>query len=220
MIQRGHRARAVALTTLALLFPGIGHAFSFVGSDWTWRHSGVTKIRIPALGISQDLPDAQTTGSSVSQSSSSAFSFPVNFGLVSGTGDFTVSGTTVTDVNSGKTTDPFPYQFGNQTLTLRATYPTFNLEGEVTGVEPGQVDGFGARAWQITGNPVTISNIGLEVLQGNSWVSVGNASSYELQSWSLTRPVPEPGMAAALLASLGLAQRRQAREKARRTKGR
>lgn len=208
------------LTTLALLFPGIGHAFSVVGSDWTWRHTGVTKIRIPSLGISQDLAEDVTAPSVVSQSSSSEFSFPVNFGLVSGTGDFTIAGTSVTDVNSGKTTDPFPYQFGNQTLTLRATYPTFSLTGEITGVEPGQVDGFGARAWQITGNPVTIGNIGLEVLQGSNWLPVGSASSYELQSWSLARPVPEPGMAAALMASLGLAHRRQVRDKSRRAKSR
>lgn len=176
----------------------VGSALSFSGSDWAFDYNATLRVRT-ALS-NQDVPLAGSSPVVVSQSSAGAFSFPYALGPISGTGDFTVTGTTVTDVNTGRTTDPFTVELNGSSVLTRVTYPTFTLTGTVTGVNPDFVDGFGARAFEVTGGAVTVSNVRIEVFSFGIWLDLGNQSSVVLNSWGMSREaVPEP------LTFLGLA---------------
>ena len=122
--------KRVLLAALAVLSAGAVQAFSFVGDDWVLDYEVVYHVRTAAAN--SDLPEtANDVPVSISQSVTNAFSFPYTLGVVEGTGDFTVSGTTVTDINSGKTTDPFQTIFNGNLETVRITYDTWTLTGEV-----------------------------------------------------------------------------------------
>lgn len=200
--------------TLVLAFvfgsAGVASAFSFVGSDWELSYDLVYQVRT-ALG-SDDIPETMTGSPvSVSQSVADAFSFPYSIGVIEGSGDFSVSGTTVTDTNGGKTTDPFLFLFNGDPVTVRLTYDDWDLVGEVTGSNAGKSDSFGPRAYEITGSPVTISDVQIEALLNGNWTDLGSDSSVVVNSWSMQRPVPEPLTLVGLgLAMAGMVRRRRA----------
>lgn len=132
------------------------------------------------------------------------FSFPYSIGPVGGQGDFVVTGDIVTDVNSGKTTDPFVYNG----FTLRATYPTFSLVGTVDGSGPSN-EAFGPRAWHIEGDAVTVTGIQVEALLAGNWVNLGSNSFATVNDWEMTRAVPEPASMLVLGAGLVALLRRR-----------
>ena len=187
-------------------------AFSFVGTDWNLNYSGVIHVRT-ALANADEAISATNEHVTVTQSSTGSFEFPYSLGPIAGHGDFVVSGTTVTDINSGKTTDPFLFNIAGNDVLARVTYPTWNLTGQVTGINSSITDAFGDRAYEITGNPVTISNITIEAFLNSTWVNLGSASSVELTSWDMDREaVPEP-MTMIGLGAVSLAFFRQRRKK-------
>jgi hypothetical protein len=173
-------------------------SYSFVG-DWTFTTDATLNYNT-TLGAG----NYNSNGSSivsVSQVASDAFSFPVDFGGVTGSGDFDVLGDTVTDVNHSKTTDPFDVPFGTGTVSVRVTYPNWNLTGTVDDFDPVNFDQFGQLAYHITGDSVTVNNVQLEAFLFGSWQDLGSNNSFTINSWSLERDaVPEP----ATLTILGL----------------
>ncbi|MBX3096534.1 MAG: hypothetical protein KF812_06705 [Fimbriimonadaceae bacterium] len=176
--------RYVALVMFAGI-GGVANAYSFAGNDWTFSMDAVLSVRTAVLN--EDVTLMSNDPVDVSQPDLNHFSFPYSIGPVTGQGDFVVTGDIVSDVNTGKTTDPFVYSG----LTLRATYPTFTLSGVVDGAGPSN-EAFGPRAWHITGDPVTVSNIQVEVLLAGNWVNLGSNSFATVNDWEMTRAVPEP----------------------------
>ncbi|QYK52025.1 MAG: hypothetical protein KF824_07095 [Fimbriimonadaceae bacterium] len=190
------------LAFVLLCAPGLAQAYSFAG-DWTFNFDA-TFNAVTILGNST-IPEAGSDLVSVSQTTTDAFTFPFALGPISGSGDFSVSGTTATDVNGGQTTDPFFVDFNGTPLLVRITYPTWNLIGDITGVNNGVVDGFGARAFEITGRPTLIENIIVEAFVG-SWVEIGDQSSLQINSWSMVRDAePVPGPSLMIASGLGIA---------------
>lgn len=192
--------KKLTITVAFVASAALSQAFSFAGNDWTFT-SDATLNYNTTLG-SGSYNDAGSSPVNVTQATSADFSFPVNFGGINGSGDFVVAGNTVTDVNSGQTTDPFDVPFGTGTVSVRVTYPTWTLTGTVDGFDPGTVDAFGEYAYHITGDSVTVNNVQLEAFLFNSWQDLGNNNSFTINSWSLERDaVPEP----ATISILGLA---------------
>lgn len=174
-------------------------AFSFAGSDWSLAYDMTYHVNT-SLG-SGDIPEVATgLPINVVQADMDHFQFPYDFGAMTGTGDFVVSGTTVTDVNHGKTSNPFDVDLNGSTVTIRVTYSDWDLVGHVTGTNSGVTDGFGDRAFHVTGDPVTVSDVQIEALLNNNWVNLGSNSSVDINSWSMDRsPVPEPASLVALV---------------------
>lgn len=199
--------RLVWLGALGLGLSAVGSAMSFGGSDWTFSATGVFQVRTSLANLDNPVNDSGPV--TVTQTTAGAFSFPYSVGGLSGQGDFTVSGMTVTDVNTGKTTDPISTSWNGVPVTVRFTYPTWSLVGTVTGVNAGVTDAFGARAYAVAGAPVTVTGIKTEVLTGSFWVDLGSQSRFELSSWSMVRAVPEPGMMMGLAVGVGALLRRR-----------
>ncbi|MFM9873090.1 MAG: hypothetical protein ACKVQS_06450 [Fimbriimonadaceae bacterium] len=177
---------ALALATASAL----SQAYSFAG-DWTFDSSAVFNYNTNLGSGSQNSGGPSPV--TVSQSTTNSFAFPFSISGISGQGDFVVAGNTVTDINSGQTTNPFSATLGIATVTIRLSYPTWNLTGTIDGTNPTIVDGFGDRAFHITGNPVTINNIRIEALLAGNWVDLGTNNNVVINSWSLQRDaVPEP----------------------------
>ncbi len=201
------KSKILALAILCL--PGYATAFSFVGDDWTFEYDAT--INVVTSLANTTLPEVGSDQVVVSQSVTDAFSFPFAIGAITGSGDFTVSGSTVTDINSGQTTDPFFVDFNGSPVQVRVTYPTWNLVGEVTMVSLVHSDAFGGRAFQIVGQPSTINNVKIEAFLG-VWVDLGSNSSVSINSWSMNRsaePVPEPSLMIAGAAGLVALARRK-----------
>ncbi len=191
MLRLGLRSRGVLVLGL-VAFAGASQALSFAGNDWLFSHDAVFHVRT-GLGNS-DIPSFSAGDPvDVSQSVEDQFSFPFAFGGLSGQGDFVVTGTTVTDINSGQTSDPFDVLIGSTVQTVRITYPTWLLIGTVTGINPSVTGSFGDRAFAIDGDSVTISNVKIEMLLAGNWLDLGSQSSIEVNDWAMNREsVPEP----------------------------
>lgn len=185
--------KASYLALALLCVPGLSHAYSFHG-DWTFNYNSTIHVRT-ALGNS-DITDFNFNFVTVSQTTTDAFSFPVVIGPISGSGDFTVAGTTITDVNGGKTTDPFFVDFNGAPVQVRITYPTWSLVGEINDSNSLVVDEFGERAFNIMGSATTINDVQIEAFLG-TWINLGSDSSVDINSWSMNRSadaVPEPSL--------------------------
>lgn len=196
---------------LALVVPVGAQAYSFVGSDWLFSYDSLFHVQT-TLG-STDVPYLSSGDPIVvSQSTPTAFVFPYTIGGIDGHGDFVVSGTTVTDINSGKTSNPFVVNLGGTDYTTRITYPTWTLVGTVLGTNSSVVDAFGDRAFHVSGDPVTINNITVEVLLNGNWTNLGSQSSFEVLGWGMDRDaVPEPATLTVLtLAGLAAWRKRRA----------
>ncbi|MCB0826931.1 MAG: PEP-CTERM sorting domain-containing protein [Armatimonadetes bacterium] len=189
-----------------------GFAYSFAGDDWGFSYNATFNVVTTLLNTTLN-ESASNQPTTVTQSDLTHFQFDANVGPLTGLGDFVVTGNTVEDINSGKTTDPFDVNTGAGVVTVRLTYPTFSLIGDITGINAGSVDGFGERAHEITGQTTTINNITVELLLGTNWVNLGNSSNATVNSWSLVRPadpVPEPATLGLLsLGALALLKRRK-----------
>jgi hypothetical protein len=183
-------------------------AVSFYGSDWTFTQTSTFHVR--TIFANQDIPGNNSGPVTVTQTDATHFAFPYTIGGVTGQGDFVVSGNSVTDINSGKTTNPFNVTLGSTVYTVRVTYPTWNLTGTVTGVDATTPGTWGDRGYSITGAPVTVNNVTVEALLAGNWTNLGNLSSFEISSWNMARPVPEPTTMVALgLGAAFLARRRR-----------
>lgn len=200
--------KKILLVPALAVLASMAHAISFAG-DWSFTYSATLTYNT-ALA-SGTINDGVTDIVSVSQSDSTHFAFPYAIGPIAGQGDFTVSGTTVTDINSGKTTPPFTIDVNGSPVQVRATYPTWNLTGTVTGINNGMVDGFGPRGYQITGDAVTINNILVEAFLFGSWQNLGTNNNVVIHSWGMERDaVPEPASLALLaLAAVAVKKRRR-----------
>lgn len=188
--------------------PGLAQAYSFAG-DWTFEYDATINV-VTALANTTQIEVGSNTVN-VTQTTTDSFSFPFSIGVISGSGDFTVSGTTVTDTNGGQTTDPFFVDFNGTPFQIRVTYPSWNLQGEITGINSSEVDGFGARAYEITGQPTLINNVQIEAFLG-TWINLGSNSSISINSWSMERSaeaVPEPSLAAATIVGLAALRKRK-----------
>ncbi len=171
-------------------FTALSQAYSFAG-DWRFDSNAVFNYNTNLGSGSQN--SGGPTPVTISQTTTNNFAFPFSLGGISGQGDFVVAGNTVTDINSGQTTDPFDITLGITSVTIRLTYPTWNLTGTIDATNPTIVDGFGERAYHITGDPVTINNIKIEALLAGNWVNLGTNNNVVINSWSLERDaVPEP----------------------------
>lgn len=165
-------------------------ALSF-GGDWSFSYNAVLNYNT-SMG-SGGAPSSSTDLVTATQPDSAHFAFPYSVGPIAGQGDFTVSGITVTDVNTGKTTSPFLIDFNGSPVQVRLTYPVWNLTGNVTGINNTVVDAFGARAHHIDGDPVTISNVKIEAFLFGGWQDLGTNNNIVVSSWSMDRDaVPEP----------------------------
>lgn len=165
-------------------------AYSFAGSDWLYSASGQSvAVLNPAFGgTTQTVPiNESNLPITVTQPSANFFTFPFALGPFSGTGDFAVTGTTVTDNNSAGTTAPFTIEG----QTARIVYPAFTVTGTVTGINPQVLGSFGERAFQITGNPFNIPNATLQVQVGIFWVPAGTVNT-TISTWSMVRPTGNP----------------------------
>ncbi len=180
------------ITFLALLVAAsaLSQAYSF-GGDWTFQSDATLNYNTNiASGSQNSLTNSLVT---VTQSTTDAFAFPISFSGITGQGDFIVSGNTVTDINSSQTTDPFNVLLGATIVSVRLTYPTWNLTGTVDGIDSSNGNAFGDYAYHITGNATTINNVQLEAFMFGSWQNLGTNNSIVIDSWSLERDaVPEP----------------------------
>ncbi len=168
----------------------LAHGYSFAGSDWTFSAQGQSVVVIlPAFGGgTQTEPiNENNVPIIVSQTTANQFSFPFTIGAFQGTGDFTVAGTTVTDVNNAGVTAPFVVNG----YTVRVSYPTWTMTGTITGINNQVVGPFGPRAYHITGNPFTIANAQLQAQAGPFWVPAGTVNT-TVTSWSMDRPLGNP----------------------------
>lgn len=200
----------LALTAIIIASASLSQAFSFAG-DWNFTYDATLNYNTTLASGSEVI--AGTNPVVVTQPNATSVLFDVNIGAFAGTGDFVLSGTTLTDVNGGQTTDPFDVPFGTGTITLRATYPTWTLTGEVTGSQASFPGPFGPRAYEVTGNPVTINNVQLEALLFGNWVNLGSNNNVVINSWSLNRAeaVPEPATLAVLAGAAAIVAKRRKR---------
>lgn len=191
--------KKIALTAAIVAVSALSQAYSFAG-DWTFQSDATLNFNTTLANGSQN---SQTNSLvNVTQSATDSFAFPITFSGITGQGDFTVAGTTVTDINSSQTTNPFDVLLGGNTVSVRLTYPTWDLTGTVDGINPTITNSFGDYAYNITGNPTTINNVQLEAFLFGQWQNLGTNNNIVINSWSLERDaVPEPATIAIL--SLG-----------------
>lgn len=184
--------KSIVVSIGTLMLTSLASALSFAGNDWLFSHDAVFHVRT-GLGNS-DIPSFSAGDPvDVSQSVVDQFSFPFAFGGLSGQGDFVVTGTTVTDINSGQTSDPFDVLVGSTVQTVRITYPTWLMTGTVTGINSAVTGSFGDRAFAIDGDSVTINNVKIEMLLAGNWLDLGSQSSIDVNDWAMNREsVPEP----------------------------
>lgn len=189
----------LAFVTLVAACATLSQAFSFAG-DWDFTYDATLTYNTTFGNGTENL--VGTDNVAITQTTTDEFQFPLSFGGLAVSGDFVVSGTTVTDINTGQTSDPFTVLLNGSNQTVRVTYPTFNITGEITGSNPAITDVFGDRAFEITGNPVTITGVQIEVQTILGWLNLGTNNQVVVNSWDLSREaVPEP----ATMTILGLA---------------
>jgi len=199
-----------ALTLFAMV--STANALSFEGTDWSYSQNSRLVITLnPAFGGGiQNIPDSVVNQpKTVNQTAFNKFDFPLTIGSIPGTGDFTVTGLAVRDTNNAGTT---PWQVVNG-ITLRAVYPTFNVDGLITGTNSNPLYDdpiYGNRVYSITGTPTSVTGIVIQAQTMFGAVTAGSAVAH-LDSWNLSRsPVPEPGTMLIIAAGLaGLAKRRK-----------
>ncbi len=202
--------KRVLILASSLVLATASQAFSFAGSDWTLDYILVYHINTN-LGSNDIVETMSGAPIVVSQTQVDKFEFPYTLGVIDGTGDFSVSGMSVADTNGGKTTDPFLTDFNGNSVTVRLTYETWVLTGLITGVDSGTSDAFGDRVYEITGDPLTVSDVQIEAFLNGLWVDLGTNNSVEIQDWSMQRPVPEPMSLVVLSGLAAVAARRKKR---------
>lgn len=175
------------------------HAYTFAGSDWLFSLHGT--LTTP---LGSDPVNVNNAPATITQSSVTDIVLPLTISGIPVNVPGTVSGTHLV----AHLVDPTHYDVGSNIWVRNLT---IHLEGDATGINPLVVGSYGARVYEVTGNPSPTSHITAK-LYLNDLVYIGDAV-ISINDWQLLRPVPEPSgllVLGAGLASLAYKRRRRA----------
>lgn len=192
------RVLLATVLVVSVCFAQAAYAYTFEGSDWLFSLHGT--LTTP---LGSDPVNVNNQPLTITQSSVSDIVIPLTISGIPVSVPGTVSGTHLV----GHVVDTTHYDAGSN-IWVRDL--TVHLEGDATGINPLVVGAYGARVYEVTGNPSPTSYITAK-LYLNDVVYIGDAV-ISINDWQMLRPVPEPSgllVLGAGLASLACKRRRR-----------
>lgn len=172
------RLLLAAVFVVSVCLAQAAHAYTFEGSDWLFSLHGT--LTTP---LGSDPVNVDNQPLTITQSSATDIVMPLTISGFPITVPGVVSGTHLI----AHVVDPTHYDAGSNVWVRDLTV---HLEGEVTGINPLVVGAYGARAYEVIGNPSPTSYITAK-LYLNDAVYIGDAV-ISINDWQMLRPVPEP----------------------------